>query len=324
VTTRNEYCDCRWCLDEHPGGLVLFVTLPSNDYASNTKNQNVYDYPPEEEYVEPWFPDEEGDVAGQMFVAEPVKRRLVKEFPWPAWLLPNMDRHTFGRLMIPPGGFDGRDIKEVVEARIPWACDNGSFNVFDQPRFEQMMDRLAHKPFCHFVAAPDVVWNKFKVKDRHLSAIQTIERFLEWQPFIKERGLPAAMVAQDHLERYDADIPWDKIDAWFVGGSDAWKTSEASEHYIREARRRELWVHVGRVSSVERIRWCRTVGASSFDGSAYGRFRDSHDKRDGLGRLQAGLINAAAPIEDRHTVLNGHEDMTPNKEKERSNALPQP
>lgn len=298
-----EWCDCRWCADNHPGGLILFVTLPSNKYASREMTQNV------ERVV---GVDAEGEV---------IKQRW--EFAVPGHFNPNMNRHTFGRLMIPPGGFDGRDIDEVVELRIPWACDNGSFNIFDQPRFEQMMDRLADRPYCHFVAAPDVVWNKWpaptppdRYGDRHLAAIQTIERFKEWAPYIRERGLPAAMVAQDGLELYDSEIPWELIDAWFVGGSNRWKTSAESEHYIREARRRGLWAHVGRVSSNERIRWCLAVGASSFDGSAYGRFRDSSDKNDGLGRLQAGLINAGAPLAERlfmttlegEHILNGKEE----------------
>lgn len=303
MTTRLEGCGCRWCADEHPGGMVLFVTLPSNQYVSKDHISRVTRHVGR-------YPDDHPDHPGELITE-------THEFTVASTFDPNMNKHTFGRLMIPPGGFDGRDIDDVVKLRIPWACDNGSFNVFDEPRFVQMMDRLANQPYCHFVAAPDVVWNKWpapsdgtRYGDRHLSAIQTIEKFLKWAPFIRERGLPAAMVAQDGLERYDADIPWDQLDAWFVGGSDAWKTGAESEHYIREAQRRGLWTHIGRVSGKDRIRWCLAVGASSFDGSAFGRFRDAQDKSDGLGRLQAGLINAGSPVEDRLFVtdLEGNHD----------------
>jgi hypothetical protein len=268
--------------------MVLFVTLPSNKYAYRTSTD------------------------GMQAIVD--KHKLDHEVKEGNQVRDLAERHTFGRLMIPPGGFDGRDIDDVVERRIPWACDNGSFNQFDQPRFHQMMDRLANQKYCHFVAAPDVVWNKYEPDERHLSAIATIEKYLApiseedstpWYQFIRDRGLPAAMVGQDGLENYD--IPWEYMDAYFVGGSDAWKTGAASEHIIQEALRREMWVHVGRVSSNARIGWCHTVGASSFDGSAFGRFRDSTDKGDGLGRLQAGLINAASEAPSRLfvTALDG-------------------
>lgn len=293
MTTRLEYCDCRWCMDDHPGGMVLFVTLPSNKYAFRTSTDGM------QELIDKYGLNQK--------VAEGNQSRDLAE------------RHTFGRLMIPPGGFF-RDVDDVVDRRIPWACDNGSFNEFDEKKFRLMMETVGHKPYCHFVAAPDVVWNKYPVGERHLSAIATIEKFVEWQPYIKECGLPAAMVGQDGLENYE--IPWELMDAYFVGGSDAWKTGAASEHIIQEALDREMWVHVGRVSSNARISWCHMVGASSFDGSAFGRFRDSADKSDGLGRLQAGLINAAAQAPSRLFVTDlegnhhAHPEAThPHKEK---------
>lgn len=328
MTTRLEWCDCRWCADEHPGGMVLFVTLPSNKYASADHIGRAYIATGQEGgwWHEETFDEttEDGYEVGQLFTMDGKAVKEVLEFSVPQGFTPNMDRHTFGRLMIPPGGFDGRDIEDVVELRIPWACDNGSFNVFDQPRFESMMDRLANQPYCHFVAAPDVVWNKYERHERHLSAIATIEKYLApvseadptpWYQFIRDRGLPAAMVGQDGLENYE--IPWEHMDAYFVGGSDAWKTGAASEHIIKEALARGMWVHVGRVSGGDRIGWCHAVGASSFDGSAFGRFRDAQDKTDGLGRLQAGLLNAATPGPDRAFVtdLQGdHDILPPNKE----------
>lgn len=141
-----------------------------------------------------------------------------------------------------------------------WAADNSAFARFDPGRFCSFLGRIARLPGCLWVSAPDVV----------ADARQTLARFDRWQPVITEVGLPVAYVAQDGSE--ELDLPWGRLACLFVGGSTGWKLSRASEDLIGETRRRGRWVHVGRVNSRKRVRWCAAAGADSLDGSGFGRF----------------------------------------------------
>lgn len=301
-------CECRWCVGPTEGRLVIFVTLPANWYADVIADPN-------HDLIADAIVGTSEKSPGSTWVPE-------KKIEYINRVVPGIvtDRENFGRLLIPPGGFF-RDVDDIVELRMPWACDNGSFGEFDEPAMYKMLEHVGHKPFCHFVACPDVVWNRKEIDgvelrapktngpddpgNFHLSAKATIAKFKEWAPIIKDYGLPAAMVGQDGLEQYD--IPWDLMDAYFVGGSDHWKTSVASEHIIREAKARGLWVHVGRVSGGLRMNWAKDVGADSIDGSALGRFRGAQDKRDGQARLLGALNEAMEPLNERLfiTTLEG-------------------
>jgi EAL domain-containing protein (putative c-di-GMP-specific phosphodiesterase class I) len=41
---------------------------------------------------------------------------------------------------------------------------------------------------------------------------------------------------------------------------------------VREAKERGMWVHVGRVNTLQRICWCMALGVDSIDGSGFARF----------------------------------------------------
>ena len=118
----------------------------------------------------------------------------------------------------------------------------------------------------------------------------TLERFAVWHPFLVH--LPLAYVLQDGCERPGL-IPWDApgLTAVFVGGSDRWRYGEACANLVREARRRRLLVHFGRISSLSKIRYIQSIGATSFDSSRYSRWRDI--------TLGAGLAAASQPAQLR-------------------------
>lgn len=142
-----------------------------------------------------------------------------------------------------------------------WACDNGAFAGFDAPRFLAMLDRHQDVPGCLFVTCPDVVGD-------HAG---TMELWHEWMPRIAGAGFPVAFVLQDGATV--ATIPWDDMDALFVGGTTEFKLAAAP--FIAEAHRRGKWVHVGRVNSQKRLRWAMGVGADSVDGTGFSRFGES-------------------------------------------------
>lgn len=115
-------------------------------------------------------------------------------------------------------------------------------------------------------------------------AIATLEQFELWHMWLAH--LPLAFVLQDGAER-PSMVPWDAIAAVFVGGSTEWKLSRAAADLVREARRRRLHVHMGRVSSARRIRYARSIGCTSFDSSRYSMWRDL--------LLADGLAHASQP-----------------------------
>lgn len=153
-----------------------------------------------------------------------------------------------------------------AEARLPrfpvWAADNGCYArgaAFDLEHYLGWLHALAGRPDaeeCLFATAPDVVGN----------AATTLERSLPVLPQIRAAGLPAAFVAQDGSEA-PGMIPWDELDALFIGGSTAWKLSPAAANLVRQAKRRGKWVHMGRVNSLRRMKLAAGWGCDSADGT---------------------------------------------------------
>lgn len=138
-----------------------------------------------------------------------------------------------------------------------WGIDNGCFlqgDRFDAGGYLRWLDKLP-RDGCLFATAPDVVGN----------AEATLARSRDVLTVIRSLGYPAAMVAQDGLERMT--VPWETFDALFIGGTTDWKLSEASYALIGEAKTRGKHVHCGRVNSWPRFRAMAMAGCDSADGT---------------------------------------------------------
>jgi len=147
----------------------------------------------------------------------------------------------------------------------PWAIDNGGFKRLDIDALFALLAREDHhKENCLFVAAPDIVG----------SAQRTLELFERWRPRLA--GWRVALVCQDGQECLS--IPWDEIDAVFIGGSTIWKCSPAVEQIIRTAQLFEKWVHAGRINDPQRFLHFEKLGANSCDGTGLARY--SHMRRE--------------------------------------------
>lgn len=158
-----------------------------------------------------------------------------------------------GQLLTPLTSYRLRD------PSLPWAIDNGGFKDLDVPGLKRLMAREDHhKANCLFVAVPDIV----------ASAQRTLELFRYFAP--QMGGYKLALVCQDGQEHLP--IPWDEIDAVFIGGSDAWKCSAHVERIIRVAKLLGKHVHAGRVNSPERWIWFEERGADTADGSGLARY----------------------------------------------------
>jgi hypothetical protein len=145
---------------------------------------------------------------------------------------------------------------------LPWAVDNGAFKNFDERAFEVLLDRLANLPGCLWVAAPDVVAD-------HAA---TLERFAKWEATLHWLGFPVAFVLQDGCDV--ASVPWESLEAVFVGGSTEFKQSERARELVARARQLGKRAHMGRVNTARRMRIAHQFGCDTIDGTAFSRYPD--------------------------------------------------
>lgn len=157
------------------------------------------------------------------------------------------------------------------------AMDNGGFAGLNIDAFNALLDRESHqRDMFRFVAVPDIV----------ASARRTLELFDYW--YSRLCDWPLALVAQDGQE--DLPIPWDLIQAIFIGGSTRWKMSKHAADIIKTAGAMEKHIHVGRVNDPIRWQYFEDLGVDSVDGTGIARYshmriaiRDRKlSKQDGL------------------------------------------
>lgn len=169
---------------------------------------------------------------------------------------------SYGWLLTP-----SRTMTNSDTAGLRYAIDNECFTrQFDGNRYTAAIERIvaAHGAGrCLFAAAPDVV----------ADASATLTLAEEWLPKLRTLGVPAALVAQDGLEKLP--IPWDEFDTLFVGGSTAWKLGHDAALLLDQARQRGKWTHVGRVNSVRRASRL-LVYPDSVDGTAWAKHPPSY------------------------------------------------
>lgn len=142
---------------------------------------------------------------------------------------------------------------------LPWAIDNGGFKNLDPDGLLSLMKREEHhREKCLFVTCPDIVG----------SAQRTLEVFNVWRP--KLDGWKVAFACQDGQEYLP--IPWDEIDAVFIGGSTNWKCSIHVEQIVKTALLLGKHVHAGRVNDPTRFAHFERLGVHSCDGTGIGRY----------------------------------------------------
>jgi hypothetical protein len=141
----------------------------------------------------------------------------------------------------------------------PWAIDNRAFTGFDADAFLALLKRYTpHRDHCLFVTVPDVVG----------SARRTLEVFERWAPRLV--GWPLALVCQDGQE--NLPVPWDAINAVFIGGSTNWKGSDSVVQIVQAAQLLGKHVHVGRVNAVGRWKHFEELGVDTIDGTGISQY----------------------------------------------------
>ena len=157
-----------------------------------------------------------------------------------------------------------QDLAKIVASGMPWAADNDCFIRLDAPAYKRMVGAIAGLPRLLWVACPDVV----------ASHRRTMRRWRRWYPYLAHKRVPVAFVAQNGCT--PGSIPWGQAAAIFVGGDTAWKIGPEAAAIVLEAKRRGVWVHIGRVNSAVRERHFIRLGADSFDGSKHSMFPDTY------------------------------------------------
>lgn len=163
-----------------------------------------------------------------------------------------MQRGEFGCIVTPGQG-------NRVPEGVTWCADNGRYGK-GWPGLDPWLKWIENKApaeLCKFAAAPDVVGD----------AVATLRESLPVLPMVRELGLPAAFVAQDGCMTRDGLIPWDDFDVLFLGGSDKFKIGDEGREVAAAGVEHGKWVHMGRVSSIKRLRIAWRFGCSSVDGT---------------------------------------------------------
>lgn len=134
-----------------------------------------------------------------------------------------------------------------------WALDNGCFSEsWNADRWVATLDRYRDTPGCLFAAVPD------KVGD----AAETNRLWARWHGAARDRGYRCAYVGQNGCRSIPASAG-----AFFIGGDDDWKLGPDARSLVAEAKARGLWVHMGRVNTLRRLRYAALIGCDSVDGT---------------------------------------------------------
>lgn len=168
-------------------------------------------------------------------------------------LQPDLEHPRLGWMLTPEMG-------QMPPHRGWWAADNGCYTHperFEWARYERWLRRwqAAASARMLFAVIPDV--------PRDMDA--TLARFEEYRGRMTDVVPRVALATQDGM--HPEDVPWQDIDALFIGGSTEWKLGQESAALCGVARERGLWVHMGRVNTERRIKAAQSMGCDSVDGT---------------------------------------------------------
>lgn len=201
--------------------------------------------------------------------------------------LARTDRAAFLGVMVQPN--QGNDLGRLVKMGLDLVGDNAAFSGPNPLKFWNLLvDLWTMGGAVRWVAIPDKVCDHAETLAMFHAFLAEVEYEIGYVP-----PIPLAFVAQNGAEADLASIPWDQIACVFLGGDDAWKLGEGGRIVAAEAKRRGKWVHVGRVNSAKRARYCRDVlAADSVDGSGFSKFgqvRTQQRRTAGPTQLEAAL-----------------------------------
>lgn len=136
-----------------------------------------------------------------------------------------------------------------------WAADNGCFsNRWEEKTWIKWLQSFANPAEALFATVPDVV------ADHQ----QTLERWKQYAPSVKDMGFKPAFVLQDGATE---ELPFEEMGALFIGGTTQFKLSHKAKQIVQIAKHHKVWIHMGRVNSYKRMIIAKDFGCDSIDGT---------------------------------------------------------
>lgn len=161
----------------------------------------------------------------------------------------------------------GRSCTGYKKTGIKMAIDNGAFSSWmrgfpfmaDVFR-DHLADAFKNGINAEFIVCPDIV----------AGGKQSLDFSMKWASG-ELLGARLALAVQDGMRP-------DDIDSWmlkhytyiFVGGSVEWKWRTVKE-WVDFAHNKKKKIHVGRVGTLDKLRYCEAIGVDSVDSSSFAR-----------------------------------------------------
>lgn len=136
--------------------------------------------------------------------------------------------------------------------------DNGAFSGAWKPEKWWNWTIEQNRRGVRFVTAPDVYKD-----DGTPSHDETLDLWSRWGMRLEIAGYTPAFVCQ--IGSTPDNIPDAAV--YFLGGTTDWKFSNECAILCEEIKRRGAWLHMGRVNTQKRMRWCVDLGVDSVDGT---------------------------------------------------------
>ena len=151
---------------------------------------------------------------------------------------------------------------------MPYAIDNGAWSChqrgcgFDRRLFLRLVDILGDR--ADWIVLPDIV----------AGGLGSLELSLEWLDRLKSRETLLLLAVQDGMRREHVMPFLSKRVGLFVGGTTEWKLNSLPT-WAGLAHQLGIYIHVARVNTARRIRYCSGFQVHSIDGTSATRYRQT-------------------------------------------------
>lgn len=146
--------------------------------------------------------------------------------------------------------------------------DNGAFSCFvkgiewSSDNFLNLRKRfLKNEKKPDFIILPDIVAGGKK----------SLKRSELWLNILYDETTNYYLAVQDGLTPNNIKTV-DKINGLFVGGTMEWKLKTAAK-WVQFAHKNNLKCHIGRIGTIEKIKWAEKIKADSIDSSNFARHK---------------------------------------------------
>lgn len=148
---------------------------------------------------------------------------------------------------------------------MPYALDNGAYGcwlrrvAFDEWSFRGLLQAKGRD--ADWCVVPDIV----------TAGHESLAYSLRWLPEVQNWTKLPLLAIQNGMSVEDLRPHVSESVGLFLGGTTEWKLASMPKwgEFAREA---NCYLHIGRVNSRRRIRYCASVGANSFDGTSVTRY----------------------------------------------------